>query len=90
MSMAVEDLIRDYIAHNILFSNKGYPYPDDTSFLDNGIVDSINVMEIVMFVEENFHFKVRDEEIIPDNFDSVAALTAYIQRKRTPAVQPGA
>lgn len=77
---SVEEMIRNYIAQNILFTNKGYPFEDSTSFLDNGIVDSMNVMELVMFVEEKFHISVKDEHIIPDNFDSVECLSNYVKK----------
>ena len=87
MMNSVKEMVRKYIAENILFSNKGYPYQDSTSFLDNGIVDSMNVMELVMFVEENFHFKVKDEDIVPDNFDSVECLANYINNYAEKVVQ---
>jgi acyl carrier protein len=77
----VEELIRAYIAENILFSDNGYPYPDETSFLEEGIVDSMGIMELVMFVDESFGIAVEDEELVPDNFDSVSKLAAYIRRK---------
>jgi acyl carrier protein len=80
--MTTEAQIKDYIAKNLLFSSDGFRYPDDASFLEEGIVDSQGVMELVLFVEENFGVQVKDTEIIPDNFDSVNKLTAYIQRKR--------
>ena len=79
---SVEDMIREYITQNILFSSNGYPFEDDTSFLENGIIDSMNVMELVMFVEEKFHIKVKDEEIVPDNFDSIACLSSYVKSKQ--------
>jgi acyl carrier protein len=81
MTQSVEESIRHYIAQNILFRDDGYPYENSTSFLDNGIVDSINVMELVMFVEETFGIKVKDEEIVPDHFDSVERLSAYVREK---------
>jgi len=77
----VEEKIAAYIADNILFSKKGYPHPHDASFLDNGIVDSMNVLELVMFVEEKFGVQVGDGEIVPDNFDSVRKLADFIRRK---------
>lgn len=77
----VEELIRQYIAQNILFSNNGYPYPDDASFLDEGIIDSMNVLELVAFVEEKFGITVQDQDIVPDNFDSVSKLAAYVRRQ---------
>ncbi len=77
------DLIRSYISQNILFSGNSYPYPDDASFLDEGIVDSMNVLELVTFVEDRFGITVDDQEIVPDHFDSVSKLAAYVQ-SRTP------
>jgi acyl carrier protein len=54
---------------------------DDTSFLDEGIIDSTGVMELVAFLEANFNVKVEDEEIIPDNFDSINKLTNFVKQK---------
>jgi acyl carrier protein len=79
--MTPEEIVRNHIAKDILFNNKGYPYPDDASFLENGIIDSMNVMELIMFVEENFQLEVADEDIVPDNFDSVSKIAAYVRRK---------
>ena len=78
---SIEEKIRTYIAENILFSNNGYRYSDDASFLEEGIVDSMGIMELVMFVEESFGVTVDDEDLTPDNFDSVARLAAYIRHK---------
>ena len=52
----VNETIRSYIANNILYNNKGFPYSDDTSFLENGIIDSMNIMELVLFLEVNLRF----------------------------------
>jgi acyl carrier protein len=85
----VEEMIRTYITENMLFSDDGYPYTDSASFLEEGIVDSMGIMELVMFVEENFDVTVEDEELVPDNFDSVSKLAAYICAK-SPAAAGGA
>lgn len=81
--MNTEDQVRNYIAKNLLFNNNGYPYGDDISFLEEGIVDSQGVMELVLFVEEKFGINVKDEDITPDNFDSITKLANYIHRKRS-------
>lgn len=60
---------------------------DDASLLELGVVDSTGVLELVMHIEETFGFKVADEELIPDNLDSIDSLTAFVQRK-TAAVAP--
>jgi len=81
MMEQTREMIRQYIANNILFSDNGYPYSDEASFLGEGIVDSMNVLELVMFVEQNFGVKVEDQDIIPENFDSVAKLATYVESK---------
>lgn len=78
----IHETIRSYIAENILYSNKEYPYSDDTSFLEYGIVNSMNIMEIVLFIEEKYGVQVADEEIVPDNFDSVERLVNFIEMKK--------
>ncbi len=79
--MEIEPQIRDYVARNLLFSDNRFGYDDDASFLQEGIVDSVGVLELVLFVEETFGVEVNDQEIIPDNFDSVDKLAGYIRSK---------
>ena len=79
--MEIETQIKSYIAKNLVFSGDEFKYSDDASFLEEGIVDSLGVMELVSFVEDRFGVAVDDQEITPDNFDSVGKLAAYIRRK---------
>ncbi len=83
--MNVETQIKDFIVTNLLYSSDGYQYGDDASFLDEGIVDSQGVMELVAFVEEQFKIPVDDQDIVPDNFDSVSRLARYIRQKNVKA-----
>ncbi|MBN2565002.1 MAG: acyl carrier protein [Candidatus Eisenbacteria bacterium] len=80
---SVADSIRDYLSHNFLFSERGFEYGDDASFLEHGIVDSFGFAELLNWVEEKFSISVADDEIVPDNFDSVSKLTAFILAKQT-------
>ena len=73
--------IRGYVVENMLFGDGSIQFGDDTSFLEEGIVDSTGVVELVMFVEERYGFTVRSDEIVPENFDSVASLAAYVSGK---------
>ena len=79
--MPTETLIRNYILDNFLFATDNGQLQDDTSFLEEGIVDSTGVLELVMFVEETFGFTVEDEEIVPENFDSIQQLAHYTRMK---------
>lgn len=83
--MEIKNQIRQYIAKNLLFSDKGFKHSDDASFLEEGIVDSLGIMELVVFIEETFGITVADKDLTPDNFDSVNKLAHYIQRHLVPA-----
>ncbi len=78
---SVEETLRSFICSNILFSTDGFPFTNDTSFIDNGIVDSTSVLELVAFIEKQFCISVDDIEVIPENFDSIASLSKYIRTK---------
>jgi acyl carrier protein len=80
--MSVESLIRNYILESFLFTDDGSQLQDDVSFLEEGVVDSTGVLELVMFVEETFGIEVDDDEVVPENFDSVEQLARYIRLRR--------
>lgn len=79
--MQVEEILRQHIAETILFKND-YPYQDTDSFMENGVLDSMNVIELVMFLEQKFGIQVADSEIIPDNFDSIGQLASFVKSKQ--------
>lgn len=55
---------------------------DDDSLLDSGIIDSLGILDIVTFLEEGFGISVSDEDLSPENFDSVGALVRFVNGKR--------
>ncbi len=79
--MEIESQIQSYIAQNLLFSGTEFNYSNDDSFLEEGIVDSLGVMELVSFVEDQYGLKVNDYEITPENFNSVNKLSKYVRQK---------
>jgi acyl carrier protein len=72
--------IKEFIIENFLFGNAN-GLKDDTSFLEEGIIDSTGVLELVTFLEESFEIQVDDEELIPENLDSINNVSAYLERK---------
>jgi acyl carrier protein len=72
--------IRAFIVENFLFGNDD-GLQDETSFLEEGIIDSTGVLELVTFLEEDFDITIDDEELIPENLDSINNVTAYLERK---------
>jgi len=74
-------LIRVYIVDNFLFGDDN-ELQEETSFLDSGIIDSTGIIELVSYIEESFDISVDDEDIIPENFDSIRNIAAYIMRRK--------
>lgn len=75
--MNIKNQIREFIENNFMVQLNG-EYDDNDSLLEKGIIDSTGVLELVMYLEENFQIKVKDEEILPDNFDSVNNIENYL------------
>ena len=80
---AVATKIREYLSRNFLFSDHGFEYEDDASFLELGIIDSFAFVELLHWVVEDFSISVADDELVPDNFDSVRKLSSFILGKRS-------
>jgi acyl carrier protein len=81
MENAHREKIKKYILENFLFSADSAAIHDDVSFLGSGIVDSTGILEIIGFLEEEFHIHVEDEEVIPENLDSIDRVAKYVERK---------
>lgn len=76
--------LRTFIVDTFLFGQDSN-LTDDTSFLDQGIVDSTGVLELVAHLERTYDIKVKDEELVPDNLDSISAIAGFLGKKRATA-----
>lgn len=74
------DTIKQFVVENFLFGNTD-GLMDDTSFIDDGIIDSTGILELVTFIENEFSIQVKDEELIPENLDSIEKVSRFINRK---------
>jgi acyl carrier protein len=72
--------LRSFVIENFLFGEEGKLGNDD-SFLESGIIDSTGVLELVRFLEATFSIKVADEELTPDNLDSINKIVSFLQGK---------
>jgi acyl carrier protein len=87
-NLQIEEHIRDFVARNLLYNDTGFTYADDTSFLQEGIIDSLGVLELVEFIQKTFGLRVGQQEVTTANFDSVAKLAAFVRQKQTDAQRP--
>ena len=79
--------LRTFIVDSFMFGDTSdqFSFSDDDSFIERGIVDSTGILELVSFVEETYSIQIDDEELVPDNLDSILRLAAFIERKRSNA-----
>lgn len=82
MENNTKSILREFITESFLPSAGLDSFEDADSFLDKGIIDSTGVLELLEFIEEKFAIKLEDEEVIPDNLDSLNKLTSFIDRKK--------
>jgi len=75
-------LVRNFILKNFLFSEDEGALTNEGSLIASGAIDSTGVLELIMFVEQTFGIKVDEEEMIPQNLDSVEKIIGYVQRKK--------
>ena len=78
--MEGSEKIRAFVVDNFLFGD-GSCLKDDTSFLEERIIDSTGILQIISFLEEEFAIKIKDDEILPENLDSLNNMTAFLHSK---------
>jgi acyl carrier protein len=83
MTVDLKAHLRDYIVDTFLFGEGGDTLADDTSLIEAGIIDSTGVLEVVAMLQERFEVEIDDEELVPDNFDSLDKIAAFVERKRS-------
>ena len=79
--LTIENDVREFVGENFLFGRKKVELHGDDSMLEQGLIDSAGVLELVSFIEERFKVKVSDDELVPENLDSINRLISFIESK---------
>jgi len=77
----IEQNIRSFVVDNFLFGEENGHFSNDDSFLDKGLIDSMGILTLVEFVKEKYSISIEDEELVPDRWDSVHRIAAFIHGK---------
>jgi acyl carrier protein len=86
----IESVVRKFIADSFMYREGVESLKDNDSLLEHGLIDSTGVLELVFFLEKTFSFKVRDDEVLPENLDSIQQIAAFVSRKTATAAVPAA
>lgn len=76
--MTAKETIREFITVKLLSDHRDLNFSDSDSLIDSGIIDSFGIMALLGFVEEKFAIKVGGNDLLPENFDSITAISAMI------------
>ena len=79
--MELKRQIREFVTTNFYVADPK-ALEDSTSLLDQGIIDSTGVLEVIMFIESTFGLTVEDSEMLPENLDSIERIASYVGRKK--------
>ncbi len=80
--MHVKEQAREFVLSNFYVADSD-SLRDDASLLDQGIIDSTGVLELIFFIEETFEITVEDNEMLPENLDSIERIAAFVARKKS-------
>lgn len=85
-SQTVEERVRDFVLKQFPLARKGGIEPDDR-WLETGLIDSLGILDLVHFLETEFSIHVSDEELSPENFQSLAAVVLFVDAKLAASIR---
>lgn len=86
----MEAVINDFVSRELVQDASLLPLDNATSLLDSGILDSLSLLRMVVFIQERFGIAVDDVDLVPENFDSVNSICAYLRSRDGGKVTPAA
>jgi len=79
---SIEQEVRQFLRDNFPLSADGVVLSSDDSLIEVGVIDSTGVLELIGFIEERYEVTIADEEVLPENLDSIASITRFVGEKR--------
>lgn len=73
--------VRGFVVDNFLFGEGEAKFSNEDSFLDNGLIDSMGILTLVEFVKQKYAISIEDEDLVPDNWDSVHRIASFVQAR---------
>ncbi len=80
--MNIETAVKKFVEENFLYKKNIQTIANDAALLDAGLIDSMGIFQLVNFIESGFGVEVLDEEVVPENFESINAIVSFINAKK--------
>ena len=78
----IQKQVRNFVIENLLLGEEENEFLDGQSFLDSGLIDSTGILEIIGFLEEQYAITIEDDEMVPENLDSVERIVAFLKNRQ--------
>ena len=78
---AIEHAVREFLTDNFPLSGDATELDRDESLIGAGVIDSTGVLEVIGFVEDRYGVEIADEEVLPENLDSIASIGRFVAGK---------
>jgi acyl carrier protein len=78
----IESVVKDFIRNELMFGNDGAKLDSNTDLIGSGMLDSVAVLRLILFIEERFGVHVADGEVLPDNFRTVDMIRSFVENKQ--------
>ena len=75
-----KDLVRNFIVSNLMKKQENKNITDSDNIIEEGIIDSLGLMKLINYIEDNFSLKIDDEDLTPDNFESIDIISSFIEK----------
>ncbi len=80
--MANNQIIKNFIQSELVKDKARCSLQDDDNLIEKGIIDSLGIMKLLAYMEESFSISISDDELIPDNFETINAISAFLVSKQ--------
>jgi acyl carrier protein len=77
---SIEKKIHSFLLEKFPLARKS-GVENDTALLEKGILDSLGILDVVSFLESEFSITINDEELVPENFNSLGTLSSFVEKK---------
>lgn len=81
-SKETQEQVRNFVIENLLLGEEEENFSNGQSFLDSGLIDSTGILEIIAFLEDEYDITIKDDEMIPENLDSVERIVAFLEKRK--------
>ena len=80
--MNTDEIIKKFIVEEIISDNENRDLNNTDSLIESSIIDSLGIQNLMLFLEKEFNIKVNDEEVLPENFENIEAISSFVNRKK--------